>query len=126
MRADSKALTIFFREHGIYLILALAVGAIFWAIARCINPFTVILYSPCIVNFLSPPMQWMHVLYEKPSPYDEIRFLIFLCVVTLPVYGLPGPAYSAIARAPDHHRWEDAFPDHHRLDRHRRSCVCCL
>jgi predicted PurR-regulated permease PerM len=88
MRADSKALTTFFRDQGIYLILALVVGAIFWAIGQRINPFTVILYSLCIGNFLSPPMQWLHILYEKPAPYDWIIFLILLCVVTLPVYGL--------------------------------------
>jgi hypothetical protein len=88
MRADSNALTTFFRDQGIYLILALVVGAIFWAIGQPINFFTVLLYSLCIGNFLSPPMQWLHVLYEKPAPYDWIIFLILLCVVTLPVYGL--------------------------------------
>ena len=88
MRADSKALTTFFRAQGIYLCLALVGCAIFWAIGQRINPFTVILYSLCIGNFLSPPMQWLHALYEKPAPYDWIIFLILLCVVTLPVYGL--------------------------------------
>jgi sigma-B regulation protein RsbU (phosphoserine phosphatase) len=88
MRADSKALTTFFRAQGIYLCLALVGCGIFWAISQRINPFTVILYSLCIGNFLSPPMQWLHVLYEKPAPYDWIIFLILLCVVTLPVYGL--------------------------------------
>jgi hypothetical protein len=88
MRADSKALTTFFRDQGIYLILALVVDAIFWAIGQRINPLTVILYSLCIGNFLSRSMQWLHVLYEKPAPYDWIIFLTLLCVVTLPVYGL--------------------------------------
>ena len=55
MRADSKALTTFFRDQGIYLILALVVGAIFWAIGQRINPFTVILYSLCIgISFRLP------------------------------------------------------------------------
>jgi len=88
MRADSKALTTFFRNQGIYLFIALVVGAIFWAVGQPINPFTVILYSLCIGNFLSPPMQWLHVLYEKPSPYDWLIFLSVLCVVMLPVYAL--------------------------------------
>jgi phosphoserine phosphatase RsbU/P len=86
MRADSKALTTLFRDQGIYLCLALVGCAIFWAIGQRINPFTVILYSLCIGNFLSPPMQWLHTLYEKPAPYDWIIFLILLCIVTLPVY----------------------------------------
>ena len=86
MRSDSKALTTFFRDQGIYLCLALVVGAIFWSIGLPINPFTVLMYSLCIGNFLSPPMQWLHALYEKPAPYDWIIFLVLLCVVTVPVY----------------------------------------
>jgi sigma-B regulation protein RsbU (phosphoserine phosphatase) len=88
MTIDSKSLTVFFRNQGIYLLIALVVGAIFWAIGQPINPFTVILYSLCIGNFLSPPVQWLHVLYEKPSRYDWLIFLTVLCVVMLPVYAL--------------------------------------
>src|ERR1035438_9683048 len=88
MTIDSKTLAVFFRDQGIYLCIALVGGAIFWAIGQPINPFTVILYSLCIGNFLSPPMQWLHVLYEKPSPYDWLIFLALLCVVTFPVYAL--------------------------------------
>ena len=88
MTIDSKSLTVFFRSQGIYLFLAFVVTAIFWAIGQPINPFTVILYSLCIGNFLSPPMQWLHVLYEKPSPYDWLIFLAVLCVVMFPVYAL--------------------------------------
>jgi phosphoserine phosphatase RsbU/P len=86
MKVDSKSLTTFFRDQGIYLCLALVVGAIFWSIGLPINPFTILLYSLCIGNFLSPPMQWLHALYEKPAPYDWIIFAALLCVVTLPVY----------------------------------------
>lgn len=86
MRVDSKALATFLRDQGIYLFIALLVGAIFWAIGQPINPFTVLLYSLCIGNFLSPPMQWLHALYEKPAPYDWIIFLVLLCIVTVPVY----------------------------------------
>ena len=88
MTIDSKSLTVFFRDQGIYLCIALVVGAIFWSIGQPINPFTVILYSLCIGNFLTPPMQWLHVLYEKPSPYDWLIFLAVLCVVMFPVYAL--------------------------------------
>jgi sigma-B regulation protein RsbU (phosphoserine phosphatase) len=88
MRADSKALAIFFRDQGIYLFLALVVSGIFWAIGMPINPFVVILYSLCIGNFLSLPMRWLYFLYEKPSPYDWMIFLVVLCVLTVPVYAL--------------------------------------
>jgi len=88
MTIGSKSLTVFFRNQGIYLFIALVVGAIFWAIGQPINPFTVILYSLCIGNFLSPPVQWLHVLYEKPSPYDWLIFLAVLSIVMLPVYAL--------------------------------------
>ena len=81
-------MTIFFRDQGIYLFIALVVGAIFWAIGQPINPFTVLLYSLCIGNFLSPPVQWLHVLYEKPSPYDWLIFLAVLLLVMFPVYAL--------------------------------------
>ena len=76
----------FLPRPGHLLFIALVVGAIFWAIGQPINPFTVILYSLCIGNFLSPPMQWLHALYEKPAPYDWLIFLAVLCVVMLPVY----------------------------------------
>jgi hypothetical protein len=33
-------------------------------------------------------MQWLHLLYEKPSPYDWMIFLTLLCIVTVPFYAL--------------------------------------
>jgi hypothetical protein len=47
MSVDSKSLTTFFRNQGIYLSIALVIGATFWALSQPINPFTVILYSLC-------------------------------------------------------------------------------
>jgi sigma-B regulation protein RsbU (phosphoserine phosphatase) len=88
MKVDSKSLTVFFRNQGVYLFIALVIGAIFWAMGEPIHPFTVILYTLCIGNFLSPPVQWLHFLYEKPPPYDWLIFLVVLCLVMLPVYAL--------------------------------------
>jgi len=88
VKIDSKSLTIFFRDQGIYLFLAFLGCAIFWAINQPINPFTIILYSLCIGNFLSPPMQWLHALYERPAPYDLLVFAVLLLIVTFPVYAL--------------------------------------
>ena len=86
MKVNSKSLATFFRDQGIYLFIALVVAAIFWATGQPINPFTIIVYSLCIGNFLSPPVQWLHVLYEKPSLYDWLIFMAVLCVVMVPVY----------------------------------------
>jgi predicted PurR-regulated permease PerM len=88
MRVDSKLLTTFFRDQGAYLFLALVGCAIFWAIGQPINPFTVILYSLCIGNFLGPPVQWLHALYEKPFPYDWLIYLTLLSILAVPVYTL--------------------------------------
>jgi sigma-B regulation protein RsbU (phosphoserine phosphatase) len=88
MKVDSKALIVFLRNQGIYLFIALVVGAIFRAADQPIHPLTVILYSLCIGNFLSPPLRWLHVLYERPSPYEWLIFLTVLSVLMLPVYVL--------------------------------------
>ncbi len=84
----SKRLIVYFRSQAIYLFIAFVGCAIFWAIGQPINPLTVILYSLCIGNFVSPPLQWLHALYEKPSPYDWLIFLTLLCVLLFPVYVL--------------------------------------
>ena len=88
MMADSKSLATFFRDQGIYLVIALVIGATFWAVGQPVNPFTVILYSLCFGNLLSPLMRWLHFLYEKPFPYDRMIFLTALCVLSVPVYVL--------------------------------------
>lgn len=88
MRINPKSLNVFFRDQGIYLFIALVVSAIFWAIGQPINPFTVILYSLCLGNFATPPVQWLHALYQKPPPYDWLIFLAVLGVVMVPVYAL--------------------------------------
>jgi sigma-B regulation protein RsbU (phosphoserine phosphatase) len=88
MGAGSKSLTTFFRDQGIYLFIALVIGAMFWAIGQPVNPFTVILYSLCFGNFLTPPLRWLHFLYDKPFPYDWMILLIVLCVLSVPVYAV--------------------------------------
>jgi sigma-B regulation protein RsbU (phosphoserine phosphatase) len=77
-----------FPRPGVFLCVALVVSGVFWAIGQPVNPLTVILYSLCLGNLLSPPMQWLQFLYEKPAPYDWMIFLALLCVLTVPVYAL--------------------------------------
>ena len=84
----SEALSRFFRDQGIFLFIALIVSAIFWAIGEPANPYTVIVYSLRIGNFLSPPMRALQRLYQKPWPYDWLIFLILLGVLIVPVYVL--------------------------------------
>ncbi len=79
-----KPLNVFFRSQVIYLFIALVGCAIFWAIGQPINPWTVILYSLCIGNFVSPPLQWLHALDERPASYDWLIFLALLCFLMFP------------------------------------------
>jgi phosphoserine phosphatase RsbU/P len=86
--AKSAKLNRFFRDQGIFVFIALAVGAIFWALGQPLNPFTIILYSLCIGNFLSPPLRWLLPLYRRPFPYDWLIFLALLVLLMVPVYAL--------------------------------------
>src|SRR5215471_7059672 len=88
MALKSTWLATFLRNQIVYLFLALVACAIFWAIGMPVNFITVILYSFCIGNFLSPSVQRLEFLYQKPAPYDWIIFLLLLCVLTGPVYVL--------------------------------------
>ncbi len=77
----------FFRQQSLYVALSGVVGAIFWAVGLQINPATVLLYSLCIGNLLSPAIGWLEFLYaERPFPYDLLIFLTILLVLTFPIY----------------------------------------
>src|SRR5271165_1852039 len=39
MKVDSKSLTTFFRNQGVYLFIAFVIGAIYWAMGEPIHPF---------------------------------------------------------------------------------------
>jgi len=77
----------FFRQQSLYIAISAVVGAIFWAIGQRINPATVVVYSLCIGNLLSPATSWVESLYaERPFPYDLLIFLTVLLVLTTPIY----------------------------------------
>jgi sigma-B regulation protein RsbU (phosphoserine phosphatase) len=77
----------FFRRQQLYVFLAVVIGGIFWAIHQSINPWTVIVYSLCIGNLLSPAMQATYRLYfDRPFPYNWAIFLGLLAILVLPVY----------------------------------------
>jgi sigma-B regulation protein RsbU (phosphoserine phosphatase) len=71
----------------LYIAIAAVAAAIFWAIGQQINPATVLVYSLCIGNLLSPATGWLEVLYaERPFPYDLLIFLTVLLGLTVPIY----------------------------------------
>jgi sigma-B regulation protein RsbU (phosphoserine phosphatase) len=77
----------FFRQQSLYIAISAVVGAIFWASGQQINPVTVLVYSLCIGNLLSPAIGWLEFLYaERPFPYDLLIFLPVLLVLTIPIY----------------------------------------
>jgi len=82
-----SSLARFFRQQVLYIAIAAVIAAIFWAIGQQINPATVLLYSLCIGNLLSPAIGWLEFLYwQKPFPYNLLIFLPLLLVLTVPVY----------------------------------------
>jgi sigma-B regulation protein RsbU (phosphoserine phosphatase) len=77
----------FFRQQSTYIAIAAVGAAIFWAIGQQINPATVLLYSLCIGNLVSPAIGRLEFLYwQKPFPHDLLIFLPVLLVLTVPVY----------------------------------------
>jgi sigma-B regulation protein RsbU (phosphoserine phosphatase) len=83
---NSPSLARFFRQQSLYIAIAAVVGAIFWAIGQQINPITVILYSLCIGNLITAPLNRLNFLFERPFPYNWLVFLPFLLIFIPPVY----------------------------------------
>ena len=84
---NAPTLARFFRQQSLYIAISAVVGAIFWANGQQINPATVLVYSLCIGNLLSPATGWLEFLYaERPFPYDLLIFLPVLLVLTVPIY----------------------------------------
>ena len=87
MLANYPSLVRFLRQQSIYIAVSAVVGAIFWADGQQINPATVLAYSLCIGNLLSPAIGRVEFLYaERPFPYNLLIFLTVLLVLTVPIY----------------------------------------
>lgn len=87
MNVNFSSLARFFRQQALYIAIAAVIAAIFWAIGQQTNPATVLLYSLCIGNLLSPAIGWLDFLYaERPFPYNLLVFLPLLLVLTVPIY----------------------------------------
>lgn len=89
MTTDPFSLGRFFREQAVYMVIAAAVGGVFWAIGQPINPVTILVYSLCIGNLISPPLIRLRFLYsERPFPYNWLILLAVLLVLMFPVYAI--------------------------------------
>lgn len=85
----STAVTRLLKQQIFYIFVAVVVGAIFWAVGQPINFFTVILYSLCIGNLISLPLEPLGRFYEqRPFPYNWLIFLALLFALILPVYAI--------------------------------------
>jgi len=90
--------TRFIRQQSIYIAISAVVGAIFWAIGQQINPVTVLLYSLCIGNLLSPALGKLGFLYsERPFPFNLLVFLPLLLALTVPIYLISSVVVWSIA-----------------------------
>lgn len=75
------------RQQLVYLSISAVIAAIFLAIGQQINPATVLTYSLCIGNLLSPAIGRLEFLYRKQRfPFNYLIFLVVLLGVTVPVY----------------------------------------
>ena len=76
-----------FRQQLVYLAISAVIAAIFWASGQQINPATVLTYSLCIGNLLSPAIGRLEFLFWKRQfPYNYLIFIFVLLVLTVPVY----------------------------------------
>jgi sigma-B regulation protein RsbU (phosphoserine phosphatase) len=63
------------------------VAAVFWAIGQPVNPATIFMYSLCIGNLITPPMNRVrHVYGLRAFPYNWLIFLAALAGLTPAVY----------------------------------------
>lgn len=79
----------FLRQQGLYVFIALVVTGIFWATGQPSNFSTVIVYTLCLGNLTSIPMETMGHLYaRRPFPYNWLVYLALLAVLIVPIYVL--------------------------------------
>jgi sigma-B regulation protein RsbU (phosphoserine phosphatase) len=87
MKVTYPSFVQFLRQQSIYIALSAVLDAAFWAIGQRINPGTVMFYTLCIGNLLTPAMARVRPVYaERPFPYNWLVFLPILMVMVLPVY----------------------------------------
>ncbi len=93
-----SSLANFFRQQAVYLSVAAVVCAVFWAIGQKINPATIILYSLCFGNLITPPMKKVRCLYSgKRFPYNWLIVITALLMLTACGYVVASVVVGLIA-----------------------------
>ena len=89
MKINSRSVLRFLRQQGLYVFIAVVVAGIFWAIGQPSNFSTVIVYSLCLGNLTSIPMEALGYLYARRRfPYNWLIYLALLLVLVGPVYSI--------------------------------------
>ena len=87
MKSSPLTLTRFLRLQGMYLGVAVVITAVFWAIGFQTNPATILVYSLCIGNLITSPMNRVRSVYgQRPYPYNWLSFAAALAVLTPAVF----------------------------------------
>jgi len=77
----------FLRQQVVYIAMAAVITAILWATGLRPNPVTILVYTLCVGNLVSPAIGWLGFLYaERPFPYSLMIFVPLLIVLTIPIY----------------------------------------
>jgi phosphoserine phosphatase RsbU/P len=77
----------FVRQQSIYLSIAAVTAAFFWGNGQRVNPATIVVYSLCLGNLITPPMERVRRIFSsRPFPYNWLIFLGILLLLTPVVY----------------------------------------
>jgi len=83
----SESLNRLLRLQGVCIAISAAVSGVFWAIGGQINPLTILLYSLCLGNLITFPLDRLALLYcNRPFPYNWLAFLAVLLLLIPPVF----------------------------------------
>jgi phosphoserine phosphatase RsbU/P len=81
------SLHVFFRIQALCVVLAVLVGAFFWAIGQAINPATVLIYSLLLGNLSLLVTQSLRHFYDQhPFPYNWLLFLLLVLLMLAPLF----------------------------------------
>ncbi len=84
---NHSSLERFVRQQSLYLSIAAVTAAFFWGNGQRINPATIVVYSICFGNLITPPMERVRRIYaSRPFPYNWLIFLGVLLLLTPIVY----------------------------------------
>lgn len=86
---NSKSLIRLLKQQGLYVFISVVVYGVFWATGQSSHFSTIIVYSLCIGNCISLPLERLGYLYaRRPFPYNWLIFLGLLSILSLPVYAV--------------------------------------